>query len=172
MPDTLIVDSAPATLEHIEGVNRWITKFALSLAARGIVHDQSKLRSPEKEGFDRAASKPRPTYPSAEYNQSLRDMQPTLDHHYAANSHHPEHWAEGVAGMDLLDLVEMFCDWQARQDVNAPMAEAQLRVLEHNIGRFGIDPQLAAILRNTLRRFVGNQPVSPDELTYVREESA
>ena len=31
------------------------------------------------------------TYGSDEYKACLTEMKPALDHHYAANRHHPEH---------------------------------------------------------------------------------
>jgi hypothetical protein len=72
-----------------------------------------------------------------------------LAHHYAANSHHPEHYKEGIAGMDLFDLVEMFCDWKASAERNP----ADGVKLEYNVRQFDISPQLAAILANTLARW-------------------
>ena len=54
-----------------------------------------------------------------------------------------------VSGMDLLDIVEMLCDWKA-----ATLRHADgniLKSIEINRKRFGIDDQLANILINTVR---------------------
>jgi hypothetical protein len=115
---------------------------------RGHFHDQSKLTSPEVEVFDRVTEKLAGlTYGSDEYKASLAEMGPALQHHYANNRHHPEHFTDGVAGMNLIDLVEMFCDWVAATrrhndgDIN--------KSITLNAERFSLDPQLVHVLRNT-----------------------
>jgi Family of unknown function (DUF5662) len=40
-------------------------------------------------------------------------MKPALGHHYAANRHYLEHFANGVNDVTLVDLVEMLADWKA-----------------------------------------------------------
>lgn len=59
--------------------------------------------------------------------------------------------ATGIEGMDLLDLVEMFCDWKAaserHNDGNI------LTSITKNADRFGLSPQLVRILENTAKRF-------------------
>ena len=76
-------------------------------------------------------------------------MQPALNHHYAANAHHPEHWPNGIEDMSLLDIVEMICDWKASaertKDGNL------LKSIEINANRFKIDNQLKQILINTVK---------------------
>jgi uncharacterized protein DUF5662 len=43
---------------------------------------------------------------SEDYRVAVRELGLAVEHHYAVNSHHPEHFgAAGVAGMSLLDLV-------------------------------------------------------------------
>jgi hypothetical protein len=72
-----------------------------------------------------------------------------LAHHYAANAHHPEHHVNGIAGMTLIDLVEMLCDWKAAGQRHANGSiEKSLAV---NRERFAIGDQLQAILVNTVR---------------------
>lgn len=144
-------DSTPDTEKHIETVRLYLEAIRLNLYARAVAHDASKLQSPEKEAYDiitpRLAGL---TYGSDEYRASLREMKPAIDHHYTANSHHPEHYPNGVAGFDLLDLVEMLADWKA-----ASLRHANgdiLKSIEHNVERFNLDPQVASILRNTVVR--------------------
>jgi len=54
-----------------------------------------------------------------------------------------------VNEMNLLDLVEMLCDWKAATERHADGDMG--KSLEHNANRFSIDPQLAGILKNTAK---------------------
>lgn len=76
-------------------------------------------------------------------------IQEAVAHHYAENSHHPEHYQAGVAGMSLLDLIEMVCDWKAAGEAS-PNGDFA-RSLELNRERFNLSPELVAILENTGR---------------------
>jgi hypothetical protein len=144
-------DSKPDTLQHIDTVRFYLAGFVDDLKLRAINHDASKLVPPEKDAFDVLTPRLKGlTYGSDEYRACLKEMKPAIQHHYENNSHHPEHYSDGVAGFDLLDLVEMLCDWKAaslRHDDGDILAS-----IEHNIGRFGLEPQLASILKNTVTR--------------------
>lgn len=140
-------DSAPDTLAHIQRVRELLFDVRENLFRRGIVHDASKLREPEKAAFDRASSLRHLTYGSPEYAQSKAALGDALAHHYAINSHHPEHHPNGVADMSLLDLLEMLVDWRAATERHA---DGDLgRSLAINRTRFGINDQLAAVLHRT-----------------------
>jgi hypothetical protein len=143
-------DSRIATYEHIQQVQNLLMVCIGDLQERLLVHDQSKLVSPEKEIFDEFTPKlATSTYGSDEYKSFLAGMKPALDHHYANNSHHPEYFAEGIRGMSLIDLLEMLCDWKAatmrHNDGNI------LRSIEINQQRFGYSDELKQILLNTIR---------------------
>ncbi len=85
-------DSANDTHQHIQRVRELLFAVYNNLVARGFDHDKSKLGPVEKPIFDAVTPKLRGlTYGSEEYNASLAEMKPALDHHYAHNSHHPEH---------------------------------------------------------------------------------
>jgi hypothetical protein len=93
------VDSRIDTYRHIQTVQRFMGNVIGHLLRRQQVHDQSKLVNPEVEVFDEYTPKlATSTYGSDEYKGYLAGMKPALDHHYAANSHHPEHyrWRCGV----------------------------------------------------------------------------
>lgn len=143
-------DSTNATLEHIGVVRKLMGEAIDDLNRRSCAHDASKLQSPEKEIFDEFTPKLQgSTYGSEEYKEFLKGMKPALDHHYAHNSHHPEHYENGIRGMSLLDLVEMICDWKA-----ATMRHADgdlLRSIEINQKRFGYSDELKGILLNTAK---------------------
>jgi hypothetical protein len=85
-------------------------------------------------------------------------MKPALDHHYAQNRHHPEHHASGIAGMTLLDLIEMLCDWKAATERHEDGDMA--RSIQQNQERFGYSDELRLVLENTAR-----------ELGLLRRES-
>lgn len=119
------------------------------------------------------------TYGSDEYKQFLEEMKVALDHHYQENRHHPEHFKNWVciicfyetkeeptgscpkcgngyftsepdiSQMNLLDIIEMFCDWKA-----ATMRHANgdlVKSIEINKDRFKISPQLIEIFKNSLK---------------------
>lgn len=129
--------------------NMKVLTTALTNAA--VDHDTSKFQEPECSVFAETTAKLRGlTYGSDEYHQALKDLGPALDHHYKANRHHPEHNDIGIAGMDLVDIVEMFCDWLAstKRHADGDMEKS----IEHNRDRFVMDPQLVKIFQNTYRR--------------------
>lgn len=145
----MIYDSEPETLKHIETVRYYLSQMISDLAVRRFRHDESKLDEPEKSGFDEWTPKLKEfTYGSDEYRYALAGMKPFLDHHYEKNDHHPEHFEDGIEGMNLLQLCEMLVDWKA---ATSRHADGNLsKSLELNTKRFGLSPQLAKILRNTV----------------------
>lgn len=81
------------TLKHIRRVQGLLGDLACNLVRRAELHDASKLESPEAEVFEEFTGKLRDTtYGSEKYKGLLAAMKPALDHHYAENSHHPEHY--------------------------------------------------------------------------------
>lgn len=143
-------DSTQDTLEHIGKVQARIHECTNNLIVRAERHDKSKLQEPEKAGFDVMTLKLRDlVYGSDEYRAALAEGKPTIDHHYAVNTHHPEHYEQGIAGMSLLDIVEMLADWKGASE---RMKQGSIAAsLIHNKERFGISDQLAAILENTVK---------------------
>jgi hypothetical protein len=143
-------DSSAETLRHIKRVNALLINAATELLNRAKIHDDSKLEPFEKEGFDAVTDKLNGmTYGSDEYNQSLKELEVYLNHHYANNRHHPQHFPNGVNDMTLFDIIEMFFDWKASSERHAD--GNILRSIEHNEARFGITEQLSNIFRNTTK---------------------
>lgn len=144
-------DSSKDTLLHIKRVNELLISASQELLNRGIKHDDSKLKQPEKELFDEYTPKLKDsTYGSDEYNGFLEGLKVALDNHYKNNSHHPEHYENGVNGFDLFDLVEMFFDWKAateRHD-NGDIYKS----IDINKNRFNISEQICDIFKNTAKR--------------------
>lgn len=95
-----------ATQEHINLVRVLLRIAATELLKRGEVHDLSKFSPEEVEVFTEYTSKLKgTTYGSDEYKQFLAEMKPALDHHYKYSRHHPEHFSDGISGMNLIDLL-------------------------------------------------------------------
>ncbi len=138
------------TIEHIDEVRKNLRWFSERLTLRGVKHDRTKLESPEVELFAKVNYKLKNLeYGTPEYEQSLAELKPALDNHYAKNRHHPEHFAEGINEMTLLDIVEMFCDWRASTARNK---NGNLLVsIATNAKRFRIDAQLEQIFVNTAK---------------------
>lgn len=142
-------DSRADTLIHIKRVNELLGMCSRELIRRGNIHDNSKLVSPEKEEFDRLTPILKELqFGSKEYQESLNELNIALKHHYENNSHHPQHYNNGVDGMDLFDILEMFMDWKAAsertKDGNI------LKSIEINKERFKISEQLTNIFKNTV----------------------
>ena len=156
-----MIDSTIETKKHIEKLSDMIYIVVKELNSRTIKHDQSKLESLEKEIFDEYTPKLKnTTYGSEEYKQFLKEMKPALDNHYKKNRHHPEHFkdvydADGawnpLSGMNLIDLIEMFCDWKAATlrhddgDIN--------KSISINQKRFNISDQVVSIFQNSVDLF-------------------
>lgn len=147
-----MTDARTVTRQHIDRVQQLLGDFGTMLWQRALRHDVSKF-DPVEAGPLQAmqdlidAEGPAP-YGTDEYRRRTALLGPMLDHHYANNSHHPEHYPDGIAGMDLLDLVEMFHDWKAASERGGDSAIG----LTYCIEKYDIPPMLALILRNTADR--------------------
>lgn len=140
--------STEDTLRHIEAVQGNLQLVGTRLAIRSHNHDSSKLQEPELSGYaglsDALAGL---QYGTPEHRAAFAPYKEIIRHHYEHNSHHPEHYpARGIAGMSLLDIVEMFCDWKAANDRSGGDFAESIQI---SIKRFEIDEQLASILENT-----------------------
>ncbi len=148
--ETATYDSRADTLTHIRRVNELMLDCCAGIQRRATVHDTSKLVEPEKSTFDACTLKLKAmAYGSPEYKAALAELKPALDHHYAANSHHPEHFTNGVDGMNLFDVVEMLMDWKAATERMANGGDIR-RSLEINTERFNLSPQMRSVLANTI----------------------
>jgi hypothetical protein len=149
-PTMTVAECQVETPKHIENVRKYIRFMIDKIDMRGVKHDASKLESPEVDVFAEYTPKlNNTTFGSEEYYQNLEHMKSALDHHYASNRHHPEHFVNGINDMTLIDILEMFCDWKAstlrHNDGNL------LKSIEINAERFNMDGQLKQILLNTAR---------------------
>lgn len=145
-------DSTGSNLRHSLRVGALMVQMISELAERSVRHDLSKVEPPERDVFDEFTPKLATlTYGSDEYKACLAAMGPALDHHYASNRHHPEHFPDGVAGMTLVDLIEMLADWKAATERHDD--GSLLRSLGIQRDRFGLSDQLVTILTNTAAHY-------------------
>lgn len=138
------------TIKHIHRVRHFLTMMIEELDHRTRVHDLSKLETPEAEIFgEYGEGLSKTQYGSPEYEELLVKVRPALEHHYAKNRHHPQHWPNGIDDMTLIDLCEMLADWRSATERNK---DGNIRKsIEINTKRFNISPQLARIMENTVR---------------------
>ena len=138
------------TIKHIDKVRHYIRIITDRLTTRGVMHDKTKLESPEIELFTEFTPKLAETqYGSEEYKTFLAELKPALDHHYANSRHHPEHFNKGILDMNLIDIVEMLCDWKAASE--RQQGGNLLKSIEQNAQRFGYDDQIKQIFINTAK---------------------
>ena len=144
--------STEVTKKHINRVRELLYEACAKIAARAVRHDASKFDPIEKGPLDEMQrlidAEGQAPYGSEEYRRRTALLGPMLEHHYANNSHHPEHYENGVDGMDLFDVLEMFFDWKAASERGGESTIG----LSHSVKRFGISPQLESILQNTADR--------------------
>ena len=142
-------DSSQDTLEHIEKVKEFCSKAIILFEKQYEKHDNTKLIEPEKEYFDIYTPKLKNcVFGSDEYKSYLKELKVALDHHYNTHRHHPEHFENGIKDMNLLDLLEMLCDWIAstkRMKDGDPIAS-----VDKNQERFGYSDEIAQIFKNTI----------------------
>lgn len=136
------------TMRHIETVRNYLNTCIYEILNRAKNHDRSKLKTPEVEYFEKYVPILRSIkYGSDEYKDCLKKMQPAIDYHYACNRHHPEYFINGIKDMNLIDILEMFCDWKASslRHETGDIRES-IRI---NKERFGMSDELCHIFNNT-----------------------
>lgn len=143
-------DSTKDTLKHIKRVKLYIKSCVKELHNRTKLHDRDKIHNViEKALFDEFTPKLKDcTYGSDEYTLYLNSLKSALDIHYSVNRHHPEHFVNGINGMNLIDVLEMICDWKAASERHAD--GDIFRSIEINQNRFGYSDDLKNILINTV----------------------
>jgi hypothetical protein len=142
------------TRKHQQEVSKGLIVVIEALLERAKTHDSSKFESPEREIFVEYTPKLKDTtYNSKEYKECTDAMEKAIQHHYFINRHHPQYHLEkdAISGMNLVDIVEMFCDWMAA--VKRHSDGDITKSIEINEKRFNINPQLSKIFQNTVEIF-------------------
>ncbi|MEM2159404.1 MAG: DUF5662 family protein [Candidatus Nitrosotenuis sp.] len=136
--------------KHIFRVQIYMYRVIRDLMKRMAAHDRTKLCTDEIHGYAKIQQEMgQIEYGSDEYFKNLEILRETLNAHYRMNRHHPEHYNEGIDGMNLIDLMEMICDWVASSELSKD--GNPFRSLEFQRDRFKIDDQLYKILENTIK---------------------
>ena len=132
---------------HIRYVQHFLKMIFFELVNERIPnHDASKLQEPEKPMFDVWTPKLKEfEFGSDAYKAALAGMGEALKHHYENNRHHPEHFENGVDGMNLIDVIEMVCDRRA-----AAFLKGESPNLDYLTQRFNLSDQMRSIISNTL----------------------
>ena len=139
-----------STLKHKSLVARFMLGFAAQLVWRALVHDNSKFGPAERRIYAEVVPGFKGLeYGTPAYRAHAKKLGPGFKAHCQANSHHPEHYPQGVRGMSLLDVVEMSCDWRAAAERGGTNPHRSIEVSRE---RFGIDDQLNCVLHNSLER--------------------
>lgn len=144
--------SLEKTLKHISRVNELLGECSIELIKRGVRHDASKLTDIELKPLEEMDTiieqEGQAPFGSDEYERRRKLLKPMLDNHYANNSHHPEHYKNGINGMDLYDVLEMVCDWKAASE----RGEESSLNLQIAFARFNVEPQLQDVIKNHCER--------------------
>jgi hypothetical protein len=108
------INTLNTIIHHRLMVQRGMQQVTQEMERRALIHDESKFREDEFEGFARINAIAR-SYPygSEEYRASLKAEKPTIHLHYQRNPHHPECHPSPQDDMDFLDVIEMVVDWYA-----------------------------------------------------------
>ena len=150
------MDYIKETLEHISHVQRYLAGVIADLLARSNCHDYTKFEPIERGLMEKHMPEMAGmTYNSPEYKAVLEKMKPALEHHYSSFRHHPEHFEDGMVQMNLVDLIEMICDWKA-----ASMRHNDGSIwksIEINQKRFGYSDELKRVFENTAAYLWGNR---------------
>lgn len=133
---------------HIRAVQTHLSRAISLLAQRMVRHDQSKYSTPELPLIQQRARLGLLPYDSPQYHEALAQIKSAVQAHYEVNDHHPEHQAQGVLDMSLLQLLEMVCDWRAAAEANGT---DPMQSLDLSVERFHISAELRQILLNTYR---------------------
>lgn len=137
------------TYKHIARVRELLGDFAIEMIKRGNIHDASKFDPIEMEPLEKMQeiieTEGHAPFGSEEYKKRTDMLGPMIEHHRANNSHHPEFYENGIDGMDLFDVVEMFFDWKAASERGQ---ESEMN-LSFATEKYNFSSQLKNIYENT-----------------------
>lgn len=133
-------------LNHMKNIQDLIFIINRKLNSLAEKHDLDKLQEPIATIYSEII--PRYTnlvYGTEEFESYLETLNKATNH-YNKNEHHPEHFKNGINGMNLLNIIEMFCDWYSASIRDGGNIYKSISV---NKKRFDISNQLEDIFLNT-----------------------
>lgn len=170
--DPEALNTLNSILKHRQTVRERLLFLADELYKRAYHHDDSKLQLPEIKWLIEMDKEPRYEYGTPEYFEKMKRWDKFFKHHYENSRHHPDHFANGIEGMNLADLCEYIVDiisYYEELHVNNA-----LDTVNKQKERFGFDEQLTQILKNTLIEyfswFGGQKPISDEQPTTIDDK--
>lgn len=140
-------------IRHVASTKASMQFIVCDLFQRAVVHDNSKFSPEEYEPYEEAFPElQKYAYGTPEFKAALQKIKPAIQHHYENNDHHPEYFEAGISQMNLIQIVEMVCDWIAASERSQ---KDIFTGLEMNKERFKISDQLYAIIKNTVIELTG-----------------
>jgi len=124
----------------------YILNIICKLFMRALLHDNSKFNLDEAKGFIKIINNKKE---GKEYFDVLSLIAKEVNNHYKNNKHHPQHYKNGIDDMELIDIVEMLCDWQASNSQRHNFGTIEFAI-SINKNRFNISNQLSNILLNSV----------------------
>lgn len=142
-------------MTHKSKVSFNINAIMKSLMIAKNNHDSSKFcleeRGPYESVFNTLQNS---EYGSNEHKEALDIIKPAIDHHYKENRHHPEHFEDGISGMNLVDICEMISDWKAASDRKG--SDVRNFIITVAKKKYNMSDDLTSILLNTVdNMFIG-----------------
>ncbi|SRR5258707_576785 len=141
-------------VQHKAWVAENMQVAANDLFRRAAIHDNSKFEPEEFELYDKVFPElQKHAYGSPELKAAYKRLGPALQHHLMVNDHHPEYFefeiegSRGINQMNLIQLIEMVCDWMA---ASRRSQTGIAKGLEINKERYGISDQLFEIIKHTV----------------------
>ena len=136
--------------KHIARVAELAGILGYMIIARGETHDSSKLEEPELSKWEKYVPfLSKFEYGTKEYKDASNKMSDVIELHHEANRHHPQHHEHGIEDMDLVDIIELICDWKAASE--RTNGGDIYKSIEDGQKRFGYSDDLKKILINTVK---------------------
>jgi len=140
-----------AIYHHKFVVLKFMNNIIQDLMWRAEQHDMSKFDEQEfKTLVALIADIQKHPYGTPEHEEMRKKYAAEFAIHHSKNRHHPEHFKNGVEEMNLMDLLEMLCDWKAasmRQESGGNIENS----LKIGAEKYNIPPVLLKILENTAK---------------------
>lgn len=114
------------TMLHMARVRDLVNVFVCEMLRRAERHDQTKIQRPEVTVLVAAPSLAGINYGSPEYAESKRIVAPALEHHYANNRHHPEHFPS----VNTAEITRLLVDIEELEECDALPVPVQERLLK------------------------------------------
>ncbi len=140
--------------KHKLRVFQLMAKLSQEVIKRGYEHDMTKFEPEELPHYVATIDEfDKHPFGTEGYKKAKESLGPSVLHHYKHNRHHPEHFPKGVEDMNLVDVLEMLCDWKSAT-LNHPENPGDLGKSIQMLGqKYKISPQLCQIIYNTARDY-------------------